>query len=226
MGAYVSRDRGASWQRFMTGFPTVPVHDLKIHPREHELIAATHGRGFWIVEITPLEQLNGDVLAASAWLFEPKTAYEYGEPTRASFSAGQQFFRSPSPAYGAEIVYRLTTGSTDRRAQTKVVITDVRGDTVRTVNGPASAGLHRVTWGFQGRTPPPQKLSPSQKRDSTIIVTRIQFVFDSLAKAGMNAQQLDPIKTELLAGDVSVSTLQQNLSQGCPLRLTFVRKCA
>src|SRR5439155_765418 len=83
--------------------PTVPVHDLKIHPREHELIAATHGRGLWIVEISPLEQLTSTVLAAGAYLFDPKTAYEYGEPTRGSFSAGQQWFRAPSPAYGAGV---------------------------------------------------------------------------------------------------------------------------
>ena len=44
----------------MTGMPTVPVYDLKIHPRDHELIAATHGRGFWIVDIAPLEQMAGD----------------------------------------------------------------------------------------------------------------------------------------------------------------------
>jgi photosystem II stability/assembly factor-like uncharacterized protein len=202
VGAYVSRDRGASWQRFMTGLPTVPVHDLKIHPREHELIAATHGRGIWIVDITPLEQLTGEVLAASAWLFQPKTAYEYGEPVRAGGSPGHKYFRSPSPAYGAEIVYRLTTGSTDRRAQTKIVITDVRGDTVRTVNGPASAGLHRVAWAFQGKQPAAIALSPSQKRDSAWLVRRINVVFDSMVKAGGNAQMLDPIKQSLLVGDV------------------------
>src|SRR6266545_405212 len=198
VGAYVSRDRGASWQRFMTGLPTVPVHDLKIHPRERELIAATHGRGIWIVDITPLEQLTGEVLAAGAWLFQPKTAYEYGEPTRASFSAGHKWFRAPSPQYGAEIVYRLPTGSTDRRAQTKVVITDVRGDTVRTVNGPASAGLHRVAWAFQGKAPAPVALSPSQKRDSAWLVARINVVFDSMTKAGGNGQILEPIKQGLL----------------------------
>jgi len=202
VGAYISRDRGASWQQFMTGLPTVPVHDLKIHPREHELIAATHGRGIWIVDVTPLEQLADSVLAATAYLFQPKTAYEYGEATRASFSPGQKWFRAASPPYGAEIVYRLTTGSTDRRAQTKVVITDVRGDTVRTVNGPASAGLHRVTWGFQGPNPKPSPLSPSQKRDSGLIVHRIAVVFDSLEKAGTPARMLDPIKTALLSGDL------------------------
>ena len=49
-------------QKFMTGLPTVPVHDLKIHPRDHELIAGTHGRSIWIVDIAPLEQLTDRVV--------------------------------------------------------------------------------------------------------------------------------------------------------------------
>src|SRR5260370_40515505 len=111
----------------MPAVPTAPLPTLKIHPREHELIAPTQGRGVWIVEISPLDQLTADVLVASAWLFEPKTAYEYGEPIRASFSAGQKYFRSAGPAYGAEIVYRLTTGSTDPRAPGKTAGTSRRG---------------------------------------------------------------------------------------------------
>jgi photosystem II stability/assembly factor-like uncharacterized protein len=202
VGVYVSFNRGGSWQRFMSGFPTVPVHDLRIHPRERDLIAATHGRALWIVNIAPLEQLNDSAITASAYLFQPTTAYQYGQQPLGGGSAGQKSFRAPSPGYGAEIVYRLASGSSDRRARTQVVIRDVRGDTVRTVQGPAGAGLHRVFWNFQGRNPPAVALSPSQKRDSARLVSRINVVFDSLTKAGGNAQQLDPIKTLLLAGDV------------------------
>ena len=54
VGAYVSLDRGGSWEPFMNGLPTVPVHDLQIHPREGDLIAGTHGRSIWIVNITAL----------------------------------------------------------------------------------------------------------------------------------------------------------------------------
>src|SRR5437588_9264736 len=114
---YVSRDRGASWQKFMTGLPVVPVHDLKIHPREHELIAATHGRGIWIVDVAPLEQLADSVLSASAYLFEPKTAYEYGEAVRANASGGHKQFISPRPQCGIETVHPLTVG--DRRTPTQ-----------------------------------------------------------------------------------------------------------
>ena len=62
IGAYISRDRGQSWQKFMTALPSVPVHDLKIHPRDHELIAATHGRGIWITDVAALEQLQGQCI--------------------------------------------------------------------------------------------------------------------------------------------------------------------
>src|SRR2546428_266308 len=130
--------------------PPVHVHDLKIHPRGQKLIPATHGRGIWIVEISPLEQLSADVLAASAWLFEPKTAYEYGEPTRASFSAGQKYFRSPSPAYGAEIVYRLTTGSTDRRGPAEGGVTGRAGGAPRAGGGAAPPRRHPVAAGVPG----------------------------------------------------------------------------
>src|SRR2546421_3307548 len=202
VGAYVSFNRGGSWQKFMSGLPTVPVHDLKIHPRERDLIAATHGRALWIVNIAPLEQLNDSAITASAYLFQPTIAYEYGQSPLGGGSLGQKSFRGSSQQYGAEIVYRLATGNSDRRARTQVVIRDVRGDTVRTIQGPAGAGLHRVVWNFQGRNPPPVALSPSQKRDSAWLVTRINVVFDSLTKAGSNAQQLEPIKSALLAGDV------------------------
>ncbi|MGH7675562.1 MAG: WD40/YVTN/BNR-like repeat-containing protein, partial [Gemmatimonadales bacterium] len=200
VGAYVSRDRGAAWQRFMTGLPTVPVHDLKIHPREHELIAGTHGRSIWIVDIAPLEQLTDSVLGATAHLFRPDTAYQYGELSQGATAPGHKAFRSPSPQYGAEIAYRLTQG--ERRSRTRIVVTDVRGDTVRTITGPSGPGLHRATWNFQGRTPPPRTLSPSQKRDSTLLARRIEVVIDSLGKAGMGQEMLGPLKEGLLAGDI------------------------
>src|SRR5437899_8664047 len=172
----------------MTVFPTVPLHDLRIHPRERDLIAATHGRALWIVNIAPLEQLNDSAIAADAYLFQPTTAYQYGQAPLGGGSSGQKSFRAASPPYGAEIVYRLAKGTSDRRARTTVVIRDVRGDTVRTVQGPAGAGLHRVVWSFQGKTPPPLELSPSQKRDSAWLVQRLNAVLDSITKAGANAQ--------------------------------------
>ena len=95
VGAYMSLDRGATGQKFMTGLPSMPVHDLKIHPRDHDLIAATHGRSIWIVGIAPLEQLRDSVVASQSWLFSPSTAYAFGETQGRSWSRGR---RSSKPA--------------------------------------------------------------------------------------------------------------------------------
>ena len=77
VAAYVSTNRGSTWQRFMTGLPTVPVHDLRIHPRDREIIAGTHGRSIWIADIAPLEQLADSITRQPAYFFEPVTAYQY-----------------------------------------------------------------------------------------------------------------------------------------------------
>ena len=239
---YTSLDRGASWQRLMAGMPTVPVHDLKIHPRDRELLAATHGRGIWIVDIAPLEQLAGDngtkIIADAAHLFQPKTGYEYGQGPAMGASAngeGHKVFNAPSPAYGAEIVYRVgsagvanaSTGNGDndgnnsqppnaggrgqggqgqrgqRGPQASILITNAKGDTVRTLTGPAGAGLHRVTWDFRGRAPT-RTLSPSQLRDSVIAARRMTFVFDSLEKAGtMPKPALDRLRQTMAGGDAA-----------------------
>ena len=74
----MSIDRGQTWSKFATNLPTVPVFDLQIHPRDHELIAATHGRSLWIVDIAALEQMTPKVVAQGTYLFTPKTAYPVG----------------------------------------------------------------------------------------------------------------------------------------------------
>jgi hypothetical protein len=200
VGAYVSTNKGQTWQRFMTNLPTVPVNDLKIHPRDHELIAATHGRSIWIVDIAPLQQMNATVAADESYLFQPKTAFQYGDVAFEGQSVGHQYFQAPSPTYGAEIWYRLTTRGA---GQTKVVIQDVTGDTIRTLNGPTGIGLHRVTWDFRGKAPAATPLSPAGKRDSIIAARRMEFVFDSLGKSGMDTVALGRFKRMLQSGDQS-----------------------
>jgi hypothetical protein len=200
VGAYVSTDRGGSWQRFMNGLPTVPVHDLKIHPRDHELIAGTHGRSIWIADIAPLEQLTLDSLRnRTVALYAPKVAYEYGQGPVEGQAAGHKIFEAPSPQYGADLWYRLNGGA--RGEQVKLVITDVSGDTVRTLTGPSGAGLHHVTWDFRGRMPKSAPLSPAGLRDSVVQARRIAFVLDSLDKAGgMPKETIDRLRAANATG--------------------------
>ncbi|MEO6443693.1 MAG: glycosyl hydrolase [Gemmatimonadaceae bacterium] len=198
VGTYVSTNKGQSWQRFMSGFPTVPVNDLKIHPRDHELIAATHGRSIWIVDIGALQQMNPTVASAEAHLFAPKTGFQFGDSPMEGQSTGHQWFQTPSPTYGADIWYRLAARGT---GQTKVVIQDVTGDTIRTLNGSSAAGTHRVTWDFRGKAPAAPPLSPAGKRDSVIAARRMDVVFDSLGKSGMDTLALARFRRTLQAGE-------------------------
>jgi hypothetical protein len=180
LGAYVSTDRGASWQRFMTGLPTVPVHDLQIHPRDRELIAATHGRSIWIVDIAPLEQMTNGAMASATKFFAPTTAYEYSQANTQNFTANK-YFLAPNPPYGAELAYRLTSGAP--RDSAKILVTDIRGDTVRTLTGPGGVGLHEAYWDLRGRARP---LGPAALRDS-LVAARVRRQREDSVRAARGA---------------------------------------
>lgn len=90
-GMYISFDDGASWKPFQLNLPIVPITDLTI--KNDNLIAATQGRSFWLIDdLTPLHQLNDQVAASDAYLFKPMPSYRMG-PTfnfsRTSRTAGQ-----------------------------------------------------------------------------------------------------------------------------------------
>jgi photosystem II stability/assembly factor-like uncharacterized protein len=73
MGVYVSFNDGDSWQSLRLKMPIVSVRDLVVH--EDDLVIATFGRSFWILDdVTPLRQLNAQAAAADVWLFRPQTA--------------------------------------------------------------------------------------------------------------------------------------------------------
>ncbi len=66
---YVTMDGGKVWTKMQNNMPVNPVHDLVIHPRENDLVVGTHGRGFFITDISPLQELTREVLASDAYLF-------------------------------------------------------------------------------------------------------------------------------------------------------------
>ena len=212
VGAYVSTNKGQSWQKFMTGLPTVPVMDLQIHPRDGELVAATHGRSFWIVDIAPLQQWNAQVAAQPLHLFAPKTAFQWGERAFDGQSVGQKLFEAPSPQYGAEITYRVTQPVT---GPVKVVVQDVKGDTLATLNGPGRAGIQRVVWNYRGKAPASIALSPAGVRDSTRNAQKLNAMLDSVEKeGGLPKSTIDRIRTVLSNGEGLQGLFPQGLGGG------------
>jgi len=237
VGAYVSTDRGRSWSRFMNGLPTVPVHDLKIHPREHELIAGTHGRSIYIADIAPLQGLANGLLPSGPVVFDPKTAIQFGDPPVGGEFIAQRVFQGQSDQYGAEISYfvpksvadelaekaraereagadeeaeeggraammgRMRAGGGAGGARASITILDAAGDTVQTLDGPASAGINRVTWRFNRRAAP-EEMSPSERADSIRNARMYASIGDSLVnEEGVDRAVMDQVLEALTGGD-------------------------
>jgi hypothetical protein len=114
-GLYVSFDDGANWHRFHgRNLPVVPIYDLVI--KDDDLIVATHGRSFWILDdITPLRQLSEDALAGSVWLFEPRRTIRF--KTYRGFGnrplPGQKNYRMAGPVVTTYKVVRKSNGQTE-----------------------------------------------------------------------------------------------------------------
>ena len=100
IGVYVSFNDGASWEPLQLNLPRSSVRDLNIH--DNDLIAATHGRSFWVIDdISMLRQLADSVTSRSAFLFQPSTAIRWVSGGGRSLTAGQ------NPAGGATFDYFL-----------------------------------------------------------------------------------------------------------------------
>ena len=147
-GVFVSFDRGASWSRMTGGFPTVPVDDLVIHPRDEDLIVGTHGRSIYILDdIGPLAHYRSDV--STAQLFAPRGATIFLPWKHESYGAQGQYVGANPPA-GALVTYRLPKDLDERATLT---VHDEGGRTLRLVEGAARKGFNRVVWDLRAEGP-------------------------------------------------------------------------
>jgi photosystem II stability/assembly factor-like uncharacterized protein len=145
LALFFSLDGGQSWTRVRGNMPTTPIYDLKIHPRENELIVATHGRGIWIADITPFQHLTSAVQAQPAALVPVQPAVQWNTgltPFRANYN-----FRGESRAPGVHINYYLQR---DVTGDVTIQVYD-GARVIADVQGPKTAGVHKVLWSMQGR---------------------------------------------------------------------------
>lgn len=145
MAVYVSINGGKSWTKMKGNMPTNAVYDMKIHPREKELIVATHGRGIFITNISPLQELSSKVLESKAHLFGITTMVQWValEDNHASYSN----YDGESKPAGVIINYYLKND-----LQEEVTISIYQGDRLLNVlKGKNTAGLNRVIWTMNKR---------------------------------------------------------------------------
>jgi photosystem II stability/assembly factor-like uncharacterized protein len=153
-GFFASLDQGKSWKRLMAGLPPVRVDDVVVHPRDGDLVLATHGRSFMVMDdVTPLQQLTNDVAARDVHFFEPRNALlPRTEPRLSRALVGNKHFRGTNPEPGVGLHYFLK-----QRAQgpVRISISDAAtGKVVRLLDGPVEPGINRVHWNLLGEAPP------------------------------------------------------------------------
>ncbi len=142
-GVHLTFDRGQHWTRLRKGLPTLPVHDLVVHPRDREVVIGTHGRGMYVLEASLLQELSADVLA------RPVHLYDVVDVTLLERGAGRGWqgdrnWRASNPEVGAWIAYHLLEEAAE--GTLRVVIEEESGAEVRELDVPREAGLHRVRW--------------------------------------------------------------------------------
>jgi len=145
--AYVTIDRGGRWVKLNgKSLPTVPVDDLAIQTREHDLVAGTHGRSIYILDdVSPLSQLTPEVLASELHLFDipsgkPRVYMPYGGLW------SHRMFRAKNKPMGARISYWIDAYTGD---SVSIAIKDEHGNTIRKLSGSNRPGINRVVWDLQ-----------------------------------------------------------------------------
>jgi photosystem II stability/assembly factor-like uncharacterized protein len=143
-GLYVTLEGGQKWNKFMTGLPSVRVDDILIHPRDHDLIVATHGRSIWIADdISALEQYKPSS-SADVVLFEPRPAVQWKNDPFSSRNPTARDFRGTNPQGGTSIsvwsAKEVTGAKLDFLTGTTVV---------STLNVDLKPGINRIQWNMQ-----------------------------------------------------------------------------
>jgi photosystem II stability/assembly factor-like uncharacterized protein len=156
-GLWISVDGGQQWSRYKGGnLPAVAVRDLAIHPRDHDLVIATHGRGIWIVDdITPLRALTPETLARGAAFFQAGPVVQRLQ-AGGGWANGDAAFVGPNPPNDAIITYFLQKRHIFGDLQLEV--RDSAGKVVTTLPTSKRRGLSRVAWSM---TMPPPRIPPA-----------------------------------------------------------------
>jgi photosystem II stability/assembly factor-like uncharacterized protein len=151
-GLWVSLDGGKQWAQYKGGdLPSVAVRDLAIHPRDNDLVIATHGRGIWIVDdITPLRSLTPDMLGKEAMFLQGRPVVQR-IPGGGGWASGDAEFSAPNPTDEAVISYyqkkRHIFGDL------KMEVFDSTGQSLGEIPSSKRRGLNRATWGMRLKPP-------------------------------------------------------------------------
>ncbi|MBK8502558.1 MAG: hypothetical protein IPL46_10270 [Saprospiraceae bacterium] len=158
-GLYISLDGGLSWKQFANNLPGVAVRAMAIHPRDHSLVIATHGRGIYILDdLTPLRLITTEILESSlAFLDLPPSVIRLPKSGRPFGGAGN--FIGENPSLSALIAYYMQKRHTFGKMSLEVF--DEEGQLIKELPAGKSGGINIVELPL--RLPPP-KAAPTKNR--------------------------------------------------------------
>ena len=148
-GLFVTVDGGARWTQMKGGLPVAQVRDLAVQKRENDLVLATFGRGFYVLDdYSALREMTPQTLADEAALYSLRNPYLYNQLGYPRASWGNE--TSPNPRYGATLTYSVASTFNGTLA---ITIADDTGKQVRRLDAASTAGVHRVTWDLETEAP-------------------------------------------------------------------------
>jgi hypothetical protein len=125
--------------------PTLPFNDLVIHPRDNDLVLASHGRGIWILDrINALQEVTPQVIASPAHLFTVAPAYQIRQANLKAHT-GDMWFRGENPANGAVIDYWIGSPG----PAPAVTVHSASGQLINTLRATGNRGVNRVIWNLR-----------------------------------------------------------------------------
>ena len=123
-GAFVSIDGGQNWVQLKSGLPTIAVRDMEIQPEHNDLVLASFGRGFFVLDnYAPMRELSEDLMQNAAHIFEPADALMYREASPNIYGKngfkGETWWAADNPTFGATITYYVKESLSTRKGARK-----------------------------------------------------------------------------------------------------------
>ncbi len=145
LGLFVSADGGGHWVELRNNMPTMAFNDLRVHPRDNDLVLGTHSRGVWILDqVNAIQEVTPQVLASEAHLFSTTPAEQIRYASEKAHT-GDMFFQGENPPAGAIIDYYLR--SARGAGEVSLTVHDASGAQVAAVEQPGTAaGINRAVW--------------------------------------------------------------------------------
>lgn len=146
-GAFVSIDRGTTWTSMNTNLPTVAVHEIAQHRTSGDIVAGTHGRSLWVLNVTALRQFSKERMTEPFHLYETRPVTYWRNEARTGGTVRR--FQGEGLENDARIFYSIA----GKPRSVSLEILDPMGETVKQFDTERAKGLHSFSWDLRGNSP-------------------------------------------------------------------------